>query len=121
VRCLEVQKQMYRTDWDTHAYRENRSGNTRLQYDTLWRPAPFNLAFSWHGSLDGHHMRRLILAGHRGSNGTGHCERWITGFTSTLPFLWYVSYRSGCPVLVHAYAEDVHTRRRLPRKLSVHG
>jgi len=58
--------------------REQRK-NTR--HDTLWRPTPFNLASSWHGSLDGHHMPRPILAGFRGSNGTGHCERWITGFT----------------------------------------
>jgi len=79
---------------------------------------------TWHsrgmGSLHSHHMRRLILAGHRGSNGSGHPNAGSYMFHSTLPHLKGMMYRDGRPTPAHVYAYDTRTTRRPFHKLSFH-
>lgn len=64
---------MYQTDvvFDMRAYRENRRGIPHMTQvmETGTVQLGILMAFTI--------LRRLILAGHRGSNGTGHRKRWI--------------------------------------------
>ena len=71
-----------------------------------------NLAVSWHG------MRRLILAGHRGSNGSGHSDAGSYMFHSTLPHSECMLYRLGRPMPAHVYAWDARTARQPSHKPS---